>query len=316
VQGPDDSADVRVAKAIAEAGGFAIEHDRFEAKPELSRGDFPERLQSGYNYIDGFNPSGLFNGWSLSADERSQVPRPERLRLYGMAGEMYRRNLALPNRLCTLLEFLTVQADKADCSAFTAAFSKRSVYDSVGDKIVEALQLRERRLTPEQTELCYPHFRLAANSGWQMTVQNERAHALIPYGEPVLSYPSGKVQMKFRDLARFEAALIEYADPVLAAVTSNYGHAFDRPPGWRARLRARTLHLVPIRMRPVIQRQRARFRRPASLPFYLQAEYLSVVFPDGFPLMSPYVDISAIKDPLMLSRALSLELLLSGKLSV
>jgi hypothetical protein len=69
-------------------------------------------------------------------------------------------------------------------------------------------------------------------------------------------------------------------------------------------------------LRPVIQRQRARLGRPASRPFYLQTEYLSTVFPDGFPHMSPWVDIDAISDPLMLSRALSLELLLNGKLSV
>ncbi|HNP35089.1 MAG TPA: hypothetical protein PKK10_04495 [Woeseiaceae bacterium] len=313
VQGPDSSIDVRIAKAVAAAGNFKIDHEPDAAMPAFTRDEFAARLQSAYHYIDGFNPAGLFNSWSLSANERSRVPRPERLRLYGMAGEIYRRNLPLANRPCTIERFLTVQADKADYSSFTDSFDKRGFFRAVGAKNVAAMQLDARRLTPEQTELSYPHFRLARNSGWQMSAQNERAHALVPYGEPALSYASGGIRMEFRDLGRFEAALIQRADPVLAAVTSAYGHAFSEAPGLKRRLRTSLLRAVPVAARPLMYRLRAKRRQPPDRAIFQRADYLSAIFPDGFPHVRPLVNVNEIKDAAMLSRALTVELILDGR---
>lgn len=318
VQGPDDAADVRTAKHVAAAAGFAIEHDANEAAPAFQRDAYVDTLRTAYRYLDGLSHTGLFDKYALVAEERSRTPRPERLRLYGMAGEIYRRSLALPDRPVSFRDFFAVQTDKMDYSALRTTgptpFDKAAFYEAVGDKMADEMQLQNRTLTAAQTELSYPHFRLATMAGWQMSAQNERAHALVPFSEPVLTYPSGSVPMRFRMAGRFQAALMQRADVALAALPSAYGYAFTDGPGLRQRAKTAVLTALPKRMLPPLYRYRARLRQSPALPFYLQDDYLAAVFPDGYPHVSTFVDITAIPDAAMLSRALTLELLFSGRL--
>jgi hypothetical protein len=208
-----------------------------------------------------------------------------------------------------------VQADKLDTSSFSEMFDKRVLYRSVGDKMIAAMGLPDRSLSPVDAELTYPHFRLAFNSGWQMSVQNERAHALVPFGEPLLSHGSSYVGMRYRRHGRFEAALIGRADPALAAVPTAYGYAPVDGPGRRDRLRDRANEAIPVHLRPYLHRYRTRRKlERSSLPFYLQGDYLAAIFPQGTPHVAPFIDLGKERNPAVISRALTLELLLSGRL--
>lgn len=313
VQGLPGSADVITAKAVAAAAGFGVEHDADEAKPEFRPETFEATLLEAWRYVDGLSPSGLFQNWSLVASRRAQVERPERLRLYGMAGEMYRRSLALPNRRMSFHEFFTVQADKLDTASFGGTFDKAGMYRAVGDKMMAAMALPDRTLSPVDAELTYPHFRLACNSGWQMSAQNERAHALVPFGEPLLSHAASYVGMRYRRRGRFQAALTSKADPLLARLPLAYGFAPVAGPGWRARIREIANESVPIGLRPHLHRRRTRRKRSGTLPFYLQDDYLAAVFPDGAPHVAEYIDLRRETNPAVISRALTLEIVLAGR---
>ncbi|GEM_PF-2449394 len=313
VQGTEESADVKIARKVAAFIGRRIELDSVGTDVRFSPDEFPARLRAASDYSDGFLPSGLLTTWMLAAPERSDHVRPEKLRLYGMAGEMYRRTLALPSRRVTFSEFFTVQADKVDVSSFTSRFNKRDFYGRIGDKMKDAMQLQDRSLTPIQAEMAYPFFRLAFNSGWQMTVQNERAHAIVPFGEPLLSHAAAEIPMEFRKLGRMESALIARANPEIAAAPSAYGYSFSDGPSVRARLRAAINESIPIRLRPAIHRYRARRSMPPSKPYFLEDAYLGELFPDGCRYVSGLIDLRAESSPAILSRALTLEFLFSGR---
>lgn len=314
VQGAADSVDVRVAKQIASIVGFEIEHDAGTALPEFEPDEFAELLGAGSRYTDGIPHMGVFDAWTLVAQTRSRLRRPESLRLYGMGGEILRRVQQLPNRLCTPVEFLTIQADKADTSAYKPAFSKSKMFSRLGAKLVDGMQLAGGMISPAEAELAYPRFRLSTITGIQMTCENERAHALVPYAEAAIVDTAGRVPLTYREHGVFQAALIGRADPALAAAPSAYGYSPSDGPGLKARIRRRLVRALPLKLRPVMHRVRKRLN-PKPMPAYLRSDYLRAVFPDGQPHIDEWVDVQRIRAPDMLSRALTVELLLSGRLS-
>lgn len=313
VQGPDDATDVRIAKAVAGAAGIPIDHDPAAALPEFAREQFIHQLQASALYLDGVHHAGLFQDWALIADARGRLERPELLRLYGMAGEMFRRTIPLPERTVSISTFVRAWSDKADTSSYRAPFDRTRFRRRIGDKLVEVMELAERRIEPAQTQLVWPHFKSPANSGWQMSAQNERAFALCPYADPLISLPSVGLRIPFRRYGRLQSALITRADPVIAAVPSSYGHAFSEQPPSRTRWRARILRSVPVASRRYLYALKAQRMPRKALPFYLADDYLQVVFPDGCPNVGQLIDLEAERDPGVLSRAYTLELLLSGR---
>ncbi len=314
VQGADDLEDVKIAKQIADFVGFDIEHDPDEAALDFDIDDFEQRLTGASRYIDGFSHRGLFDKWPLIAAQRGQVERPERLRLYGMAGEIFRKLLELPSQSVPLPVFFRIQADKFDTSAYTGKFSKKALFRAVGRKMTDELQLDDGVITAVQAESAYPVFRLPCITGMQLTNENERAHALVPYAEPLLVEASYLVPMRYRDVGRLNAMLIERADKKLAAAPSAYGFTFSDGPSLKKRVRQRIVRALPTRVRPLAHRIKKRMARQPEFPFYLNDEFVGRVFPDGVSEITEYIHLDRIRRPDLLSRALTLELLLTGRL--
>lgn len=313
VQGPDDAIDVTVAKQIAAATGLPIAHDADAARSVIAKPDFERQVLASALYLDGVDHTGLFEDWALVAHARAQLPRSERLRLYGMVGEAFRRSISLPERNVSVRAFLRAWGEKTDNSSFRKPFSKTAYLRRIGDKLAEEIQLEGQSMTPVETQLAYPYFKGPANEGWQMSAQNERAYVLCPYADPGLIEAMRKVPMPYRRYGRFQSALMTRADPQIAAMPSSYGYSFSEGPPMLARWRTNAKHAIPTVLRPHLYRLRARRRQRAPRPYYLQRDYLRVVFPDGCPHLSPLLDLDAERDTGILSRAYTLEMLLSGR---
>ena len=119
--------------------------------------------------------------------------------------------------------------------------------------------------------------------------------------------------MEFRYLGRFQAALIARASPRLASYKSDRGYAFSDGPGPVARIRELAKQMVPQRLRPFLRRQKARLKGSNKMPFYLEDTYVREIFPDGCPHIAPFVNLEGLQDKAVLSNALTLEIILSGK---
>lgn len=313
VQGTTSDIDVKVARSIAAIAGFDIEHE--ELHVEFPKDELTRRLVEGSRYVDGVSHMGLFDKWPLSADTRIRRPRPELLRLYGMGGEIFRRKQEIPDRMCSIPEALSVHLDKFDASAFSDRFSRNKLFAGIGDKIIDELALSGGMLSPVDAERVYPEFRLRSGAGSQLTNENERAHALVPYMEPVFVEISRRIPMRYRDFGDLNARLIECADPQLAAAPSAYGHPFTARMPVKNRLRRKLVRWIPLSLRPVMHRARRRLLAKPGFPFYLEPDFLCEVFPDGVSHVSEYVDLGRVRDAGLLSRALTVELLLDGRLS-
>ena len=315
VHGAADSVDVRIAKSIAKNEGFEIQYDPDEAKTQFESSEFQERLRFAYRYLDGVPHSGVFDDWAMVCERRRGRSRPELLRLYGMGGEIFRRTRHLPDRPHRVAEYVKIQLDDFDHLSYSTLFDKQAFLSNVEDKLRDMLDLKGEMMTRAETELGYPHFSLPRLSGPQMTMQNERAFALVPYAEPVFTYASAEIPIDYKYLGRFQTELIRMADPRLVDYMTNHGFALGAGPNLKARIGERLKSSIPTSVRPFLYRQRARIEKKKSRPFYLADDYLETIFPDGCPNVEPFIDIRSLTDYRLLSRALSLELLLSGRLS-
>lgn len=313
VQGERDSIDVRVAKSIAKGEGFDIQYDVDEARPEFGSNESRSRVETAYHYLDGLPHGGLFNDMAMVSDDRQNRERKETLRLYGMGGEAFRKHLHMSDRPHSVSEFLTSEYDIFDESVYAAQFDKTAFLKNIAQKIIGGLNLDGDGMSRAQTGLTYSHFSLCRGAGPQMTLQNERAFSLVSYSEPIFTYPSSRIPLKYKYLGRFEAELIRLADPKLASYQSAYGFSFSDGPSLQARIREKVKQYTPISIRPLLRRQVARMEQIGRLPFYFQENYLKEVFPDGCPNIEPFLDVTKCADHKLLSRAYTIELILSGQ---
>lgn len=314
VQGDADSIDVKVARAIAKGEGFDIQYSEEEAQPSFAVGEFYDRVKLAYHYLDGTPHPGLFSDMAMVSAERRNTEREEKLRLYGMGGEIFRTTRSVPDRPLSVTEFMTSEYDSFDDADYSPKFDRAQFLERLGQKMAEAMSLKNGMMTRQEVELAYPHFTLCRGAGAQMTLQNERAFSLAPYSEPMFTIASGRVPLKYKNLGLFEAELIRLADPGLASYESAYGFAFSDTPNMKTRLKEAAKLSIPISVRPFMHHQIERFSRIRKMPFYLEERYIREIFPDGCPNLQPFIDIAGTTNPNRLSRAYTVELMLSGQL--
>jgi asparagine synthase (glutamine-hydrolysing) len=311
--GDEDSMDVKIAKMIAAGEGFALQYSENKAKPEFPASALPDRVANAYYYLDGIPWTGLFDPWAMTVDARRATERQDLVRLYGMAGEIYRRSRHLANRSYHISQYLQIQFDAADYSAYGNHFNKRQFLDGCGAKLLRTLDIDGEVMQRIDCEMAYPHHTLPSMSGPQMSNQNQRAFALTPYAEPVLTLPSREISMQFRYLGLFQGELIKRVSPSLAAYPSEYGYSFSEGPGMKARIREFAKLAMPKSVRPFLRRRKSRLSWPKELPFFQSDAYIRQLFPDGYPHTGQIVSLDGVRNPVVYSNALTLEILLSGR---
>jgi hypothetical protein len=313
VQGASDSPDVRVAKMIAEGEGLEIQHDEDEANPHFDIEDFEDRVRTAYFYLDGLPHTGIFGEGAMVSGDRQQTQRPETIRIYGMGGEYFRTTVALRNRSALLSDYLKVEFQRADFSVLGPLFDKQAFLSRFAGKIKDSLKIESNVISRSQMELAYRDFRLANGAGTQMTLQNERAFAIVPFAEPIYAHFSAAIPVSNRLNARFQSELIKLVDPKLASYPMEYGYSLADGPGIKTKIKSQIKQRFPISIRPFIYRHFVRAKGDGQMPFYLSKEFLNALFPDGCSHVSPYIDIDKVSNSRLLSRALTLELILSGR---
>ena len=146
-------------------------------------------------------------------------------------------------------------------------------------------------------------------------INNQLADALVPFSESRFSYMTADIPYKYKYLDVFKAALIKLIDPALAKYPSQYGFNFydyDKIPV-RIKMKTYMQYHTPTVLRPFIRAHFWKQENKGKFPYYLTREYLDTVFPPSELVISEYINIDKITDPNMLSRVLSVELLLTDR---
>ncbi len=112
-------------------------------------------------------------------------------------------------------------------------------------------------------------------------------------------------------MGRFEAALISHLNKRLASYKSAYGYNFSDDMNNTDILKNYISVNCPVQIRPFLKSIRNSFIRPPHKPFYLQNEYVRSILNTEDIYSPEYIKIKNIHDPLMISRAYTVDLVMA-----
>ena len=165
------------------------------------------------------------------------------------------------------------------------------------------------RLSRQQIEYLYPCFRCVYWMGRNNSVNNRFGYYATPFIEPSLVQLGLQIPMQFKAHGKFEAALIQGADPALAHYPSAYGQPLDEAPTLKRRFKSSLTMLRPVRARRLSYRLQNRLRRPGRRSEIYGPAYLSTVLDPSFPEMKRYFHPEKIASEAELNRICTLEYL-------
>jgi len=322
VGGAAGSADVRVAKALAAAQGLSLEHLDTAALATPPADRFPRIVGEKIAHYDGTGIRGAVNDgeeylWRLRRMAGAMVE------LNGGGGEIYRDFWKIPNRSLPIREFVAKVLEFKNLdkiAAATPSFKRADYREALVHKLKEALRTASDTMDREQLASLYTILRSNSFAGPTSKEMNLLGHSLLPFAEPKLSLPSYRIALRHKIYGRFESEMIRRLSPSLAAFPSSYGHRFSDPMPLKKRaLEALDRHcrtLVPL---PLIFLAYSLLRKKDqynSSPYYYSERYLETIVDLKKLRVAEYVDmdrIRALDDPFVLSRVLSVEVLMNSR---
>ena len=310
VYGGADSIDVRIAKDVAAAEGYAIEWVDKEACPAPTPDEFPDRVARNFRLYDGLPNFGeLFeNGANAAAREARHAGGA--LSVSGGCGEIFRNFFYLPNRRFSAAAVARTFFARYAKGDVTAAFDERAFLRGIEDKVLAALgRPGERaRLPRPLIEQVYPRVRCRAVFGREISLEAWYGAYLMPFLDHRLVAEAMKLPLALKNAGRFEAMLLAAIDPALARHPSAYGHDFAGPPSRRHRFEEWTTRLRPVALR---QRSYALRRRLGPVADehggLLTPDYMGRVVDLEFPIMRRFFRPEAIADSGLMRRIANLE---------
>lgn len=310
VYGPEQSDDVRLARAIGEAEGFAVDWtDKRAGLPDpdafagLVEAEF-HALDALPNYGNIFDNGG--NARAMAARHASGV-----LAASGGCGEVYRDFFYLPDRPTSpraVARSFFARMMPADA---TTRFDRGAFLARVADKVAAALGAEpDDRLPRALIEQAYPRMRCRALFGREIALEARHGPYLMPFLDHRVVAAALELPMALKQAGRFEARLLAAIDPALARHPSTYGHCFARPPS-----RSRRLGEWSSRHRPIWLRERSYALRRRLGPVgddhggLVGDGWLSRVVNPGFPAMHRFFRVERIADSGLIRRIAALEYL-------
>ncbi len=307
VYGKDSDSDVQVAKTIDAAMDLALVHTDKSSIETPTADQFPDVVKANYLSFDGYPPDGIFGS---NADFETRKARCSNgcLTLNGGGGEIYRNFFYLPNSKFTVRQVLHSFYAQFDPSCCTTRFSESAYFQRLGDKVKGAIGASSDQLDRTQVELIYPMFRCRYWMGRNNAVNNRLGYALTPFIEHETVKAAAAIAMDEKNSGKLQGKMINAVSPRLASFNSSYGHSFSDDPPLKRKLSDLQTLLRPSWLRKQIFRIK-HSRRPNERPRMMTDAYLQPVIGTDFPVMSNYLHVATIKDPVQLNRICTLEFL-------
>ncbi|MEA3029089.1 MAG: hypothetical protein QOG13_414 [Sphingomonadales bacterium] len=312
VYGGPDSADVRIARAIAAADGFEIEWVDKEAWRVVTPDEFPEQVERNFQAYDGLPNYGELFENGANAAARAARHRGGALSASGGCGEIFRNFFFLPDRRFSAAAVARTFFARYARGDVTDAFDEAAFLRAIEDKILAALGCPGERapLPRALIEQVYPRIRCRSLFGREISLEAHHGAYLMPFLDHKVVAQAMTLPLALKYSGRFEAALLNAIDPVLAAYPSAYGHDFTGPPS-----AAHRRSEWSTRLRPVALRQRSYAIRRRLGPVadehggLLTPEYMGRVVDLDYPVMRRYFRTDRIADSSMMRRIANLEYL-------
>ena len=307
VYGPESLEDVKIAKEITKSEGFKLDHINKDLYPKIDPEKYYENIKNNFYCFDALSRFGVFDNGS-DIDTRIKRTSTSRIHLNGGGGEIYRNYWKLPYRSYSIKNFLKSKYHFVDFALCTDEFSKTEYFSNFEEKIKELLSIDGKRISKNEIVMLYPFLRFRFRMSINNSINNQFAYSLTPFAEPKFVFQSFNIPMKFKNDGFFQAFLIKVADFRISKYHSAYGMNFYDKIPIKNKIKGFMKRNVPVFMRPTLRKymESREFRRP----YFLQEEFLTNVFNIEELSMSKYIDVWEIKSEEMLSRALTLELLI------
>jgi hypothetical protein len=306
VYGGSNSSDVRVALNVAQGEGLEIEHTDKSAMPKASPENFSTNIERDFYFFDGIKPLGQIDDGS-DMTTRLYRANKARLQLNGAGGEIYREIWNLADRNIDLETFLKLRYDRSEYGYLKPPFNSQAYFIRFADKVRRKLAIDRPQITRKEAEMLFPflrnHFASSNNQA-----NSQISDSLLPFMETGFVYPSFDIPIRYKYCGKVHAQLIRRAWPSLAGYQSDYGINFADPIPAKYRLRRMIDRHIPFAVRMLARKHKPRM--VAGKPYYLSEGYLESVFDLKSMAVEEYVNLSRLNDPELLSRALSVELLL------
>jgi hypothetical protein len=318
VYGPPGDKDVKLARAIAEGEGFALEIVDKDKQLSIPPSEFGAVAYDNFLASDGYTWSGIFTN-GAEREQRASRVSGNAVALNGGGGEIWRNFFYLLDRTYTPREILWSFYSQFDPDTCTAAFDQEDYFRRLEDKLEALIGCRPPSLARPLVEWLYHFFRCRAWDGRINNINNSYGYVALPFLEPPVTEHASVIPISWKNHGAYEAELIRRADPRLASYPSQYGHDFSGPPPLVRRLTDYATYLRPPWLRRFAYRVKNRVRRPARWPDYLQQEYRDAALPDGVQVMTELFQVERVTDPAQLARILTLEYLIrqfQGKIRV
>ena len=318
VYGGADSVDVRIAREIAAAEGYAIEWIDKEAWRDVPPDAFPEQVERNFQAYDGLPNYGELFENGANAAARAARHRGGALSVSGGCGEIFRNFFFLPGRRFSAAAVARTFFARYARGDVTGAFDESRFLRGIEDKILAALGRPGARakLPRGEVEQIYPRVRCRALFGREIGLEAHEGAYLMPFLDHRLVAEAMRLPLALKHAGRFEAALLSAIDPALARYPSAYGHDFSGPPDRRHRRSE-----WATRIRPVALRQRSYAIRRRLGPVadehggLLGPDYIGRVVDLDYPAMRRFFRTERIADSGMMRRIANLEYL-AGRLGV
>ncbi len=251
VYGSPALADVRVARAIGEAEGFAVDCIDKRTLGDPDPDAFAPHVDDTFHRMEGLPNFG--NIFDRGAGVAAQVARhaPGWLAVSGGAGEVYRDFFRLPDRPLPAAAVADAFFARFSVADTTGVFDRHAFVARIAAKLAAAVGAADARdLLPRAVvEQLYPRVRCRALFGRELTIEAGYGSYFLPFLDARVIAEGASLPMPLKEAGRFEAALIARIDPALARHPSAYGHSFVEPPGARHLLDERLSRARPLWLR-------------------------------------------------------------------
>jgi asparagine synthase (glutamine-hydrolysing) len=304
--------DVKIARQIGKAQGFAVDWLNKAQYRHLAPDEFPEQVERNFQEYDGLPAYGdLFENGADGAG-RDARHAGGALSVSGGCGEVLRNFFFLPDRSATANTVARSFFARYALQDVTPEFDEGQFLLAIEDKILEALGRSgdRSRLSRTLIEQIYPRVRCRSFFGREISLEGRYGAYLMPFLDHRVVDAGVALPMELKNAGLFEMMLLNRIDPDLARQPSAYGHDFSGRPSLKHRFGEWSTRVRPAWVRQKSYALRRRLHLSSDdYDDFLSPEYLGRVLDPEFPVMRRYFRPQAAIDSGLRRRIACLEYL-------
>lgn len=307
VYGAPEDSDVRIAKDICRGEGLPLEHLNRECQTQLDVYSYWSNQDDVFHCLDGLTQYG-FACLPDEVSHRRQRVEGGLLAINGGGGEIWRDYWKLPARSLAAQDFVRVSYAINHSGLMTDPRSVAPFIETFTQCVLDEIGKADSELSVEEVQSLYPRFRLRYWQGKNNSIDNSIGYSVTPFSEHHFTVSSVAIPMTAKRNGWFERQLLISISKRLASYPSAYGFSFLSGPSIFDRCFNATKCSTPLLVRRLFRS----VPRKIKFPYYLSAAFRSARFRGSYEV-SRYIKLQNIRDPLMLSRALTVERMLRGE---